>query len=64
MMLLSMLLMGTIGFHYLEGWTFVESLYATVVTLSTVGYGDFSRPEGGGRGTRSSIFAVLRNSAR
>ena len=39
--LLSMLLMGTIGFHYLEGWGFFESFYATVVTLSTVGYGDF-----------------------
>ncbi|HLA05569.1 MAG TPA: NAD-binding protein [Syntrophales bacterium] len=39
--LLSMLLMGTIGFHYLEGWSFLESFYATVVTLSTVGYGDF-----------------------
>jgi len=39
--LLSMLLMGTIGFHYLEGWGFLESFYATVVTLSTVGYGDF-----------------------
>ncbi|MDO8785356.1 MAG: NAD-binding protein [Syntrophales bacterium] len=40
--LFSMLLMGTIGFHYLEGWGFLESFYATVVTLSSVGYGDFS----------------------
>ena len=39
--LFSMLLMGTIGFHYLEGWGFLESFYATVVTLSSVGYGDF-----------------------
>ncbi|HLA28072.1 MAG TPA: NAD-binding protein [Syntrophales bacterium] len=39
--LFSMLLMGTIGLHYLEGWGFFESFYATVVTLSTVGYGDF-----------------------
>lgn len=41
MVLLSILCVGTLGFHYLEGWNFVESLYATVVTLSTVGYGDF-----------------------
>ncbi len=40
--LLFMLLMGTIGFHYLEGWSVEESFYATVITLSTVGYGDFS----------------------
>jgi voltage-gated potassium channel len=39
--LLSILCLGTVGFHYLEGWSFPESLYATVVTLSTVGYGDF-----------------------
>jgi voltage-gated potassium channel len=39
--LLSILCLGTVGFHYLEGWSLPESLYATVVTLSTVGYGDF-----------------------
>jgi voltage-gated potassium channel len=41
MALLSILCVGTLGFHYLEDWNFLESLYATVVTLSTVGYGDF-----------------------
>jgi len=40
--LLATLSVGVTGFHYLEGWNFVESLYATVVTISTVGYGDFS----------------------
>jgi voltage-gated potassium channel len=39
--LLFILCLGTVGFHYLEGWNFLEALYATVVTLSTVGYGDF-----------------------
>lgn len=42
LVLLTILSMGMTGFHYLEGWNFVESLYATVVTISTVGYGDFS----------------------
>ena len=32
---------GTVGFHFIEGWSFVESLYTTVITLATVGYGDF-----------------------
>lgn len=41
MALFCILCVGTLGFHYLEGWNFYESLYATVVTLSTVGYGDF-----------------------
>lgn len=34
-------LIGTFGYHLIEGWTLVESLYATVITLSTIGYGDF-----------------------
>lgn len=48
LVLLTILSMGMTGFHYLEGWNFVESLYATVVTISTVGYGDFSPHTSGG----------------
>ncbi len=34
---------GMIGFYYLlDGLTFIDTLYLTVVTLATVGYGDFS----------------------
>jgi len=31
---------GTIVFHVLEGWSILDSLYVTVQTLTTVGYGD------------------------
>jgi hypothetical protein len=31
---------GSCIYHRLEDWTWVESFYFTVVTLSTVGYGD------------------------
>ncbi|HUH66124.1 MAG TPA: potassium channel family protein, partial [Syntrophales bacterium] len=34
-------IIGTAGFHIIEGWSFTDSLYTTVITLSTVGYGDF-----------------------
>jgi voltage-gated potassium channel len=40
--ILSLLGMGTVGFHTLEGWDWLDSLYTTVVTLFTVGYGDFT----------------------
>ena len=57
MVLLIILFMGTLGFHYLEGWTFLESLYATVVTLSTVGYGDFIPHSSGGM--LFTIFLII-----
>src|SRR5713226_4487259 len=47
-------LFGTIGFHLIEGWSLADSLYVTVQTLTTVGYGDIPPTSGAGRG-----FAVL-----
>lgn len=40
---------GTLGFMYLEGWSFVDSLYVTVITLSTIGYGDLTPEDPNGR---------------
>ncbi len=37
----SLVVVGASGFHLLEGWDWLDSFYATVVTLGTVGYGDF-----------------------
>lgn len=31
---------GTVMFRILEDWTWIQSLYFSVVTLSTIGYGD------------------------
>lgn len=36
------LVLGTYVFHSLEGWSWLDSLYFSVITLTTVGYGDFS----------------------
>ena len=30
---------GTVFFHYVEGWTWLEAYFFTVITISTVGYG-------------------------
>ena len=38
----SLLVAGAFGFHTLEGWSWLDSFYSTVVTLFTVGYGDFT----------------------
>ncbi|MFH1256512.1 MAG: potassium channel family protein [Candidatus Diapherotrites archaeon] len=34
------LIVGTVAYHYIEGWDFIQSFYFSVTTLTTVGYGD------------------------
>ena len=39
-LLLLILIAGTLGYHFIEGWSIFDSLYMTVITLATVGYGE------------------------
>jgi voltage-gated potassium channel len=36
------IVIGTIFYHYVEGWGWIDSYYFSVVTLATVGFGDLS----------------------
>lgn len=54
MALAGAVLFGTIGFSFIEGWPLSDSLYVTVQTLTTVGYGDQPPRTGMGR-----MFAVV-----
>jgi voltage-gated potassium channel len=38
----ALIAVGSVGFHVIEGWGLLESIYVTVMTLTTVGYGDFA----------------------
>src|SRR5512135_2217069 len=38
--LLAILVLGSLGFVWLEGWNFFDALYMTVTTLATVGYAE------------------------
>src|SRR5436190_4638775 len=48
------IVLGTLGFKYIEGWTLGDSFYVTVQTLTTVGYGDLPPRTPAGRG-----FAIV-----
>ena len=37
---LGIIALGTVYFHLVEGWSWLDSYFFTVVTLSTVGYGN------------------------
>ncbi|MBE99186.1 potassium channel family protein [Flavobacterium coralii] len=36
------LAIGTVAYHFIEGWGIIDSLYFSVVTLTTIGFGDLS----------------------
>lgn len=36
------LIIGTTVYHYVEGWSWLDSFYFSIITLTTIGYGDFS----------------------
>lgn len=45
---------GAIGFHLIEGWSILDSLYAAAQTVTTVGYGDVTPATRNGR-----LFAMV-----
>ncbi len=51
--MVAMMTIGTLGFMWTDGWPPERALYFTIVTVSTVGYGDYELSDAGRR------FALL-----
>lgn len=47
--LVALLLFGTFGYIIIEGWSFFDALYMTVITIVTVGYSEIHPLSTGGR---------------
>lgn len=44
-----LLLFGTLVFHQVEGWDYLDSFYFSAISLATVGYGDFTPQTAAGK---------------
>ncbi len=40
---------GTLAYHFIQGWSFLDSLYMTLITLSTVGFREVHEPSPAGQ---------------
>ena len=54
MAVLGAIALGTVVFHLVEGWSILDSLYVTVQTVTTVGFGDLAPSTAPGR-----VFAIV-----
>ena len=53
-LVVGVILCGTVGYSLIEGWSILDSLYMTIITLSTVGFKEVQPLSVGGR-----IFTII-----
>lgn len=69
LLLLTVVIFGTLGYMLLEGWSLIDALFMTMITVTTVGYGEVQPLDETGRiytivllvlGVGSAAWAVTR----
>ena len=48
------LVIGTVVYHYIEGWKWLDAFYFSFITLTTIGFGDFAPQTDAGK-----VFTIL-----
>ena len=49
---------GTAGFHFIEGWSWFDGFYMTLITLTTIGYGETHPLSHAGKVFNSALIVV------
>lgn len=50
---------GTLGYMVLEGWSLLDSLYMTIITITTIGYGEVHALDGDPAGRLFTIILII-----
>ncbi len=53
----SIVVIGALVYRYLEEWSWIDAFYFSIITLTTVGYGDFSPQTDAGK--LFTIFYII-----
>ncbi len=56
-MLIAIIFIGAYGYSFIEGWDYMDSVYMTVITIATVGYGEVHEVSRTGR--IYTIFVIV-----
>jgi voltage-gated potassium channel len=55
---IAIIVMGVLGYHWIEGWSWFDGLYMTVITLATIGYGEVHTMSQAGRAFTIGLIVV------
>lgn len=51
------IIIGISGYHFIEGWSIIDSLYMTIITISTVGFREVKPLSGAGK--LFTVFLII-----